>query len=182
MRKSIPMRSLHIYRLIALLVATLALACPVHATQTARWLALSAQVLPALDGTTDGSGSCGHVSTESGTPPRSESIFRADIVQIDGNAVRMSRLNYALGTGKHILVVGEKINPTRFNTSQLKEIARMQHLNNAGFLKPLILDVQPGITYRIGARLLRDKMDTQGIRDNAYWEPVVWQEASEPCP
>lgn len=49
-------------------------------------------------------------------------------------------------------------------------------------MKALVLDVQPGTSYRIGARLIRAKLDTQSIRDNAYWEPVVWDEVAEPCP
>ena len=38
------------------------------------------------------------------------------------------------------------------------------------------------MSYAIGARLLRDRLDAQSIRDNAYWEPVVWEERAEPCP
>ena len=34
----------------------------------------------------------------------------------------------------------------------------------------------------IGARLLRDRLDTQSLRENAYWEPVVWEEVPEICP
>jgi hypothetical protein len=47
--------------------------------------------------------------------------------------------------------------------------------------KALIVDVQPDTRYSIGARLLTDKLDNESIRNNEYWEPVVWTQRPESC-
>ncbi|WP_162313543.1 hypothetical protein [Pseudoxanthomonas yeongjuensis] len=129
-----------------------------------------------------GNMSCGHVSTEAGVVPSSKDIFQAAITQIDGRAPRLHRYQHKLDAGKHILAIGERIDSTRLNSAQLTQIQKMQRSTPSGFFKALILDVQPGINYRLGVRLLRDKLDTQSIRDNAYWEPVVWEEVPQACP
>lgn len=128
-----------------------------------------------------GGASCGYVSTEAGVAPTSKDIFQAAITQIDGRAPTTERYEYKLEAGKHILVIGEGIKSTRLNSAQLTQIRKMKGSTPAGFFKAFILDVQPGTSYRIGARLLRDKLDTQSIRDNAYWEPVVWEEVPRAC-
>jgi hypothetical protein len=93
----------------------------------------------------------------------------------------MDRYQYKLRAGKHILVIAEEIDRPRLNSAQIVQIEKMQR-HSAAPLKALILDVQPGTSYRLGVRLLRDKLDTQSIRDNAYWEPVVWEEVPQACP
>ena len=126
-------------------------------------------------------GSCGHVSTEAGNVPTSLGVFKAQITQIDGRPPPMERHQYRLAAGKHVLVVGERIDRARLNSAQTTQIRKMQRTSPA-YLKALILDVQPGTSYRLGTRLVHDKLDTQSIRDNAYWEPVVWDEVAQPCP
>ena len=150
--------------LVALLATGLALACPVAHANAA-----------------GGSASCGYVSTEAGVVPTSKDIFQAAITQIDGRAPVTERYEYKLESGKHILVIGEGIKSTRLNSAQLAQIRKMKKSTPAGFFKAFILDVQPGTSYRIGVRLLQDKLDTQSIRDNAYWEPVVWEEVPQAC-
>lgn len=131
---------------------------------------------------TGGSMSCGYVSTEAGAIPQSKDLFHAMIAQIDGRPPRLVKYEYELDAGKHILVIGEDINSTRLNSAQLTQIGKMKRSTRPGYFKALILDVQPGTSYRLGVRLLRDKLDTQSIRDNAYWEPVVWEEVPQACP
>lgn len=149
---------------IALLAAAPILAFPVHANAAGSSM------------------SCGYVSTEAGVVPGSQDLFQATITQIDGRAPRLERYEYKLDAGKHVLVIGEGIDSTRLNSAQLAQIRKMKRSTPAGFFKALILDVQPGTSYRLGVRLLRDKLDTQSIRDNAYWEPVVWKEVPQACP
>ncbi|RZA31761.1 MAG: hypothetical protein EOP92_29545 [Lysobacteraceae bacterium] len=126
-------------------------------------------------------GACGHVSTEAGNVPTSLGVFTAQITQIDGRPPPMQRYEYRLAAGKHVLVVGERIDRARLNSAQAAQIRKMQS-NSPAYLKALILDVQPGTSYRLGTRLIHDKLDTQSIRDNAYWEPVVWDEVAQACP
>lgn len=126
---------------------------------------------------------CGFVTTRGGVVPRSDDIFNADITQIDGRSTPLQTPNrHRVDTGKRVLVVRELIDSTRLNSAQLLQIAKMKKFAFARAYKSIVVDVQPNTSYRIGARLLRDKLDTQSIRDNAYWEPVVWEEVAETCP
>jgi hypothetical protein len=148
----------------ALLAAGLILACSAYANAAT------------------GSTGCGHISTEAGVAPESKDIYRASITQIDGRAPTVERYEYKLPAGKHILVIGEGIDSTRLNSAQLAQIRKMKSRSaSPGYFKAFILDVQPGISYRLGVRLLRDKLDTQSIHDNAYWEPVVWEQVPQAC-
>ena len=56
-----------------------------------------------------------------------------------------------------------------------------RHASAGEVYKVLVVDVKPDHSYRIGARLLRDRLDAASIRDNAYWEPVVWSSVAERC-
>ncbi|HYM86209.1 MAG TPA: PDZ domain-containing protein [Pseudoxanthomonas sp.] len=127
--------------------------------------------------------SCGYVSAQAGVVPRTQQIFRADITQIDGRSTPLQPVyRHRVSAGKHVLVVREFIDQTRLNSAQLQQIGKMKRFALARAYKSLVVDVEPGMSYRIGARLLKDKLDTQSIRDNAYWEPVVWQQVAETCP
>ena len=89
---------------------------------------------------------------------------------------------HRLPVGRHVLVVREFIDRRRLNSAQLLQIDKMKRFAMAKAYKPLVVDVKPNTSYRIGARLLRDRLDTQSLRENAYWEPVVWEEVPETCP
>lgn len=126
--------------------------------------------------------SCGYVSDKQGVVPRSESIYRAEITQVDGDSTPLSSTNrHRIGTGKRVLVVRELIPSQWLTNAQNMQISRMKRIESAKAYKVLVLDVAPDTSYRIGARLLRDKLDAQSIRDNAYWEPVVWGTVREEC-
>jgi hypothetical protein len=156
----------------------------VEAVRNGKTLALSGRADLAVHSATQaGARSCGHVSTLAGVVPRSKGVFQAEITQIDGNSTPLQPSNrHRVKAGKHVLVVRESIDPARLSPAQLQQIAKMKKFAMARAYKSLVIDVEPGIGYRIGARLLKDKLDTQSIRDNAYWEPVVWEEVPEACP
>ena len=139
------------------------------------------------DATTDPSNAskqaCGYITDQARPTPREDDIFAADITQIDGRSTpTVPRNRHRVETGKRVIVVREFIHPSRLNSSQLQQIEKMKKFSFARAYKSLVVDVKPGTSHRIGARLLRDKLDTQSIRDNAYWEPVVWAEVPETCP
>jgi len=132
---------------------------------------------------TDARGACGFVTTRGGVIPKSRDIFPAEITTIDGRSTPLQPVNrHRLAAGTHVLVVREFIDTQRLNSAQLLQINKMKRFAMARAYKPLVVDIKPNTSYRIGARLLRDKLDTQSLRDNAYWEPVVWEEVSERCP
>lgn len=127
--------------------------------------------------------SCGYLSTRAGVVPRKQHVFRAEITQIDGRSTPIQPVyRHQASAGKHVLVVREFIDPDYLNPAQLNQIAKMKKFAFARAYKSFVIDVKPNMGYRIGARLIKDKLDTQSIRDNAYWEPVVWEVVPEACP
>lgn len=125
---------------------------------------------------------CGLLGTGSGPTPEGMDIFPAAITQINGERPRMGRPLYRLAPGRHVLVVAESIPPHHLGTAQQTQIARMkQRKDFSGYFKPLVVDVQADTLQRVGVRLVRERLDTAGIRENAYWEPVVWEQVPREC-
>lgn len=124
---------------------------------------------------------CGYVTTSQGVLPEAQGIFAGDITRIDGKStVRGNRQRVDAGT--HTLTVAEYI-PSRFlSATQIVEINRMKRREDAKAYKTFDVTVEPGATLRVGVRLLRDKLDTDSINANAYWEPVVWETVPGKCP
>ena len=126
---------------------------------------------------------CGFITTDAGVLPESRDVFQARITQIDGESPKSLPLAYRMQPGRHVLVIAEDIPRSRMGSAQTTQIQRMQRIRNfSGYYKTLIVDVRPDTAYLIGVRLNRDKLDTASIRDNAYWEPVVWEERHQTCP
>lgn len=125
---------------------------------------------------------CGYVTTAMGVVPESQGIFQAFITQIDGHSTPLSgRSRYQLPAGRHVLTIAEVIKPSRLNNSQQLQIAKMKRNLDARAYKAFVVDVRPNTSYRIGTRLLRAKLDVESIRNNGYWEPVVWSSVPEKC-
>jgi membrane-associated protease RseP (regulator of RpoE activity) len=125
---------------------------------------------------------CGHVSV-SGTPPRaSQRIFPAEVTRIDGRSTPLFDVNrHRVDTGRRVLIVNERIDDHRFTTFGLQERQRQLTRQGARRYKVLIVDVEPNTRYEIGARLVSATPEVQAIRENTYWEPVVWRKTAEPC-
>lgn len=158
-------------------------ALQVEATRSGKSLALSGRADPVRLAASGGARSCGYVTTRAGVVPRTRHIFKAEITQIDGRSTPLEpAYRHRTSAGTHVLVVREFIDPNYLNSAQLVQIAKMKKFALARAYKSLLVDVKPGMSYRVGARLLEDRLDTQSIRDNAYWEPVVWEEVPEACP
>lgn len=157
-------------------------ALQVEASRDGKPLAFSGQADTLPLAASGDSMSCGYVSTRAGVVPRTQNIFRADITQIDGRSTPIEPVyRHRASSGTHVLVVREFIDSNYLNSAQLNQIAKMKKFAFARAYKPFVLDVKPNMSYRIGARLIRDKLDTQSIRENAYWEPVVWEAVPEAC-
>ena len=140
-------------------------------------------VAPAMHPDTPGAAeACGLVGAQSAATPESMDIYPARIMQINGERPRMTRDAYRLQPGKHVLVVAEGIPPSHLSTAQLTQIARMQRRKDfTGYFKPLVVEVRADTLQRVGVRLRRDRLDTASLRENAYWEPLVWEEVPREC-
>lgn len=155
----------------------------VEATRNGKPLLLSGRADLAVAGHQGGAQSCGYVTDREGVVPRNQDIFNVEITQIEGRSTPLTPANrHRVDSGKRVLVVRELIAYTHLNSAQLVQIKKMKKFAFARAYKSFVIDVKPGMSYRIGARLLKDKLDTQSIRDNAYWEPVVWEAVPQSCP
>lgn len=127
---------------------------------------------------------CGYVSSELGVPPRSDDIYHAAITTIDGRSTPVAHRpnRYRLAPGRHVLTVAEAIvDRHRFSNAQRMRLSLARTRGTSEDYKTLVLDVEPGFSYRIGARLLPDKLDAASIRAHGYWEPVVYEKVAVAC-
>ena len=125
---------------------------------------------------------CGYVSDSDQTPRATEGIYTGEVTQVDGRSTPLTgspRLR--MSAGPHVLVVSEFIPAQWFTSSQNRARRLMKKQMQAKAYKAIVVDVAPNTRYSIGTRLLRDKLDLDSIRDNAYWEPVVYSTRAEPC-
>lgn len=124
---------------------------------------------------------CGHISSGGTHPRATRDIFPVLILSIDGDKMLPLPSGYhRVEAGRRVLVVRELIEDDRFSAFGLKERERQRTRQQARIDKVLIVDVQPGTTYSVGAHASRP-IQTSAIRDNTYWEPVVWRTVAEPC-
>lgn len=126
---------------------------------------------------------CGYVTNQGPTPTLSENVFPVVISQIAGASTPLRRVNrHRVEAGRQVLVLAEEIPSTRFSSIQLIQRQRMLRQLDARAYKALILDVEPGMKYYVGAQLLPDRTDRASMLANEYWRPVVWKQVPERCP
>ena len=126
---------------------------------------------------------CGFVTDQRGAIPRNDGIFPVVITRIDGRSTPLEPRNrHAVATGKRILTVDERIDRHRLPGAAIPQVERMRKLEQQRAYKTLEVEVEPGMSHAIGARLRRDRLDAESIRNNEYWEPVVWDTRPERCP
>lgn len=125
---------------------------------------------------------CGYVTDQRGSVPNSQDIFPVEITRIDGHSTPLGgQPRYRLAPGRHELILDERIDPDRLPGAAVAQIAKMKKLERQRAYRSLTVDVPAGTSLAIGARVLRDRLDADSIRDKAYWEPVVWDSRAEPC-
>ena len=124
---------------------------------------------PAMEG-------CGRVSTFL-TPPISENLFPALLHEINGRLYgSLDSEVFRLPVGRHVLKVTEMIRGDRFLAQQNRQRGRVMRNERFKFLE---IDVKPNTKYHLGVRFYPERRNP--IRDQKYWEPVIWKETEEPC-
>ena len=142
-------------------------------------LSLSGSLQPGPRDTVAG---CGYVSSDDPTPTVTEGIYPVEITSIDGRSTPLTKQNrHKLTAGVHVLVLNEWIPVSQFTNNQLRQRRLMKNLSLARAYKAVAVTVEPNVRYSLGARLIRDAMDNDSIRANAYWEPVVFKQRKETC-
>lgn len=108
--------------------------------------------------------------------PRQQRLFQAVLIALDGRLPGPPGSSWRITPGRHELTVAEAIDSREFvplhNATRDRLPSKLRY-------KTLILDAQPGITYRLAAKLNVEQRDS--IRDGGYWEPVIWKQSAEPC-
>jgi hypothetical protein len=127
-----------------------------------------AATVPAQSGSGD---TCGRVSVFH-VAPRSQDLYRARILSIDGTIPGpSSQETYRVSPGTHEIEVAESIDNTDLPNVYTRARRNKNHT--------LTLEVEAGKTYLIAAHLNREQDDK--VISGEYWNPVAWKEISEPC-
>lgn len=118
---------------------------------------------------------CGRIS-DFDTAPRQQHLHGAKIISIDGRTPGPSGSKaYRVDAGTHEVKVAEDIDSRYLAFS---DRARASGPASRRY-KTLSVDVAPGTTVLIAARLIESERDNP--TDGAYWEPVAWKQVDEAC-
>jgi hypothetical protein len=120
-------------------------------------------------------GGCGRIS-DFDTAPRQQQLHAAKIISIDGVTPGPDgSKSYRVSAGTHVVKVAEDIESRYLSFSD-----RARSSGPAmGRYKTLSVDVAPGTTTLIAARLIPEQRNNP--TDGAYWEPVAWKQVDEAC-
>lgn len=119
---------------------------------------------------------CGRISLTL-KPPAAERLYPAVLHEIDGRLPGpLDNEVFRVRPGTRVLKISEAIDGRQFD--RIENLQRVKLLRNERF-KYLTIDVEPDTTYRIGVRF--DPEKTRPVRDQAYWEPVVWKTQEQRC-
>ncbi|WP_237055091.1 PDZ domain-containing protein [Marilutibacter chinensis] len=124
---------------------------------------------------------CGYVTTRGTLPHVSDRLYPVEIIDIDGGGRPIDANRHRLPAGLHVVIVSERIEDIRFDPVQRTQRSRMLSRLGARAGKALVIEVRPDTRYRLGARFLDRDLGSRTISENAYWEPLVWQEVEDPC-
>lgn len=124
----------------------------------------------------DSDSTCGRISVFD-VAPRKSHVYPAVLIALGGEVPGPAGNDaYRVRPGRHELTVAEAIDPEQFTS--LARVTRDRRSDPDRY-KTLVIDVQPGITYRLGAQFHLD--ERHSIRDGEYWDPVIYTEVAEPC-
>jgi len=111
------------------------------------------------------------------TPPVSQKLYPALLHEIDGRLPGpLDGTVFRVSPGRHVLKISELIDGTRFDAFENRRRGQLMRQERFKYLE---IDAKPNTTYRLAVRFFPERTDP--IRDQAYWEPVVWQEVAETC-
>jgi hypothetical protein len=96
-------------------------------------------------------------------------IYKVTIDEIDGVA-QATALNYPLSNGEHVIKVSIMLN--------LEWTPKLEGASATAQQKEIVLNVEAGTSYRIGAQLDIDA-PIESQLDGSYWEPIVYSETKE---
>jgi hypothetical protein len=116
---------------------------------------------------------CGRLSVFD-VAPRNQQIYPAVVIAINGRHPGPGH-TFRLPVGMQRVIVAESIDHRQFN--QLERVLRDRPRRDR--YKEMLIDIQPNVTYRLGARLHPEQRGE--IRSNTYWDPVIWLEKAETC-
>lgn len=151
----------------------------VSGTLTGTWLpamrlSIGAHALAsAIDSASGQRTGCGRIVIFDAAP-RQDSLHAATLNRIDGRTAGVTgQTSFRLPAGRHELEVGEAIDPRHLSFND-----RQRNMGGVRY-KTLVVEVRADTEYHLAARLNEDRRNEW--KDGAYWDPVVWREAAQPC-
>jgi len=96
-------------------------------------------------------------------------LYKVTIDKIDG-VPQEAALNYPLSTGEHVIKVSIMLN--------LEWTPKLEGASPTAHEKEIVLDVEAGTKYQIGAQLDIDA-PIESQLDGSYWEPVLFSQAKK---
>jgi hypothetical protein len=110
-------------------------------------------------------------------PPVSQKLYPALLHEIDGRLPgALDNSVFRISPGRHVLKLSELVDDTRFDAFENRRRGQLMRQERFKYLE---IDAKPNTTYRLAVRFFPER--THPIRDQAYWEPVVWEEVAETC-
>lgn len=129
-----------------------------------------------VEPTTVAAQGCGRIAVDL-RPPLSEGLHPLVLVEVDGRlAGPLDGQVFRVSPGRRQIKVAEAIDGRHFNGYQNYQRARLRPTER---YKTFTLDVAPNTTYRLAARLDRERIEP--VLEQAYWEPVVWRSIEQAC-
>jgi hypothetical protein len=86
-----------------------------------------------------------------------------------------AQTQFKLAPGRHVLKLTEVITDVRIGNELRREMLARRDRD----LREFVIDIEAGMTYRIGARFVVEKRNE--IDSGGYWEPVVWRRFGQSC-
>lgn len=110
-------------------------------------------------------------------PPLSEGLHPLVMIEVDGRlAGPLDGQVFRVSPGRRQIKVAEAIDGRHFTSYQNYQRARLRPTER---YKIFTLDVAPNTTYRLAARLDRERIEP--VLEQAYWEPMVWRSVEQAC-
>jgi hypothetical protein len=116
-----------------------------------------------------GNGGCGRIS-EFPTAPRSQKLYGAKILSIDGKLPGpKGQQNFRVPVGPHDVTLAENID--------YRDLPIVHNRERRGSEKTIRVEVKADTTTIMASRL----SEASAASGRGYWEPAVWKEIPEPC-
>ena len=116
---------------------------------------------------------CGRISVFDNAPTQQD-LHPIKLISIDDHSPLDGQTSFRVSTGIHVITAAENV-----DSRYLGFNSRLRDNQGPSRYKSLTIDVKADTTYRLATRIVAERRNEWSA--GAWWEPVVWSEASEAC-